>query len=138
MEAYLNSPSNSNLYDLLFCEIREFLQGKRKDFSNFPLFWDELTPFQEKVLHATCTIPYGRVASYKWIIKKIGYGSPRSAGQALSKNPFAILVPCHRVVGKDGHLRGFGGGLDWKRKLLTIEGREIRGNFLSLKEGDLI
>jgi methylated-DNA-[protein]-cysteine S-methyltransferase len=81
------------------------------------------TGFTRSVLEATAAIPYGEVRTYGQVAADIG--SPKSAravGGALNRNPVAIIVPCHRVVGSSGGLVGFGGGLDRKEHLLRLEG----------------
>jgi O-6-methylguanine DNA methyltransferase len=80
------------------------------------------TPFQLKVWQALLTIRYGELVSYKAIAEAIG--SPkatRAVGGAVGKNPIPIIVPCHRCVGSDGSLTGFGGGLDIKKRLIDLE-----------------
>ena len=75
-----------------------------------------------KVWAALRDIPYGRVVSYQWIARRIG--SPeavRAVGAANGRNPISIIIPCHRVIGKNGNLTGYGGGLDVKRRLLRLE-----------------
>ena len=82
-------------------------------------------PFYQKVWRACATIPKGQVRTYGWVARRIGKpGAARAVGQALGKNPFAPVVPCHRVVGADGRLGGFSapGGVEAKRKLLRKEG----------------
>lgn len=82
------------------------------------------TPFQQAVWKACMTIPAGQTRSYGWIAKKIGKpGAARAVGSALGKNPFAPVVPCHRVIKSDGGLGGFSapGGLKTKIKLLKKE-----------------
>jgi len=81
-------------------------------------------PFQRRVWQATLQIPYGQTRSYSWVAKEVG--SPhayRAVGAALAKNPIPIIIPCHRVLRKDGTLGGYGGGLDMKRRLLEMEAR---------------
>lgn len=81
------------------------------------------TPFQQKVYEALLKIPYGKTASYGEIAAMIGKPkAARAVGQAVNKNPLMIIVPCHRIIGKDGSLTGFYGGLALKEKLLKIEG----------------
>ncbi|NLL90358.1 MAG: MGMT family protein, partial [Dehalococcoidales bacterium] len=81
------------------------------------------TTFQREVWQATRTIPYGESRSYKWLAEKIGRPkATRAVGGALGKNPLPIIVPCHRVIGSNGDLTGFTGGLDIKIKLLELEG----------------
>lgn len=85
------------------------------------------TPFQNKVWAALRTIPYGKTASYGDIARKIGSPTAsRAVGAANGRNPIAIVVPCHRVIGANGTLTGYAGGLDMKRALLTHESRFVR------------
>jgi methylated-DNA-[protein]-cysteine S-methyltransferase len=80
------------------------------------------TPFQLKVWEALKTIPYGTLASYKSIAQAIGNSKAvRAVGGANGKNPIPIIVPCHRVIGADGSLTGYGGGLETKRRLIDLE-----------------
>jgi methylated-DNA-[protein]-cysteine S-methyltransferase len=84
------------------------------------------TPFQEEVWRALLEIPYGQTRSYGEIAKFIGKpGAARAVGMANHENPVAIVIPCHRVVGQDGKLTGYAGGLDLKRQLLSIERRTL-------------
>ncbi len=90
-------------------------------------FPDELdlssgTPFQRQVWEATRLIPYRETRSYAWVAAQIGKPqAARAVGQALGKNPLIIIVPCHRVLRTGGALGGFGGGLEMKRYLLSLE-----------------
>lgn len=80
------------------------------------------TPFQLKVWQALRSIPYGELVSYKTIAKAIGnLKAVRAVGGANGKNPIPIIVPCHRVIGSDGSLTGFGGGLQAKKRLIDLE-----------------
>lgn len=83
------------------------------------------TPFQRAVYEAIQKIPKGKVATYKAVAEKIGSKAYRAVGQALHANPVPFLVPCHRVIGSDRGLTGFGGGVDLKRKILESEGVEF-------------
>jgi methylated-DNA-[protein]-cysteine S-methyltransferase len=106
----------------LACELFDYLLGRYVRFSDYPLVWDGITGFEKRVLLGLGDIPYGRTTSYGEIAGRIG--SPRAAravGQALKRNPWPILIPCHRVIGKQGGLRGFSSGCGWKRILLRIE-----------------
>jgi methylated-DNA-[protein]-cysteine S-methyltransferase len=81
------------------------------------------TPFRLAVWNAIRSIPYGETRTYGEVARMIGKPlAARAVGQALNRNPVAIIVPCHRVIGGDGSLVGFGGGLERKRLLLAIEG----------------
>ena len=109
-------------------QLEEYLLGKRTSF-DLPLN-PRGTPFQKNVWNALLTIPYGETRSYKEIAimvnNPLGY---RAVGLANNKNPIAIFIPCHRVVGSDGKLVGFGGGIDLKSKLLTLEKEKVNGLF---------
>ena len=82
--------------------------------------------FNEKVWALTARIPAGQVRTYGSIARELGTNGYRAVGNALNRNPYAPAVPCHRVVGSDGSLTGFAGGLEKKRKLLTREGVDLR------------
>lgn len=80
------------------------------------------TDFQERVWRATTAIPYGETTSYGAIAERVGEpGAAQAVGLALNANPLPVIVPCHRVVSSNGDLTGFGGGLGWKRALLSLE-----------------
>lgn len=80
------------------------------------------TPFQRSVWDALCAIPYGETVSYGEIARRVGRpAAVRAVGAANGSNPIPILIPCHRVIGANGTLTGYGGGLDRKRKLLALE-----------------
>ncbi len=101
-------------------ELFEYLQGKRKTFT-VP-FDFEGTPFQLAVWKALCEIPYGQTQSYSDIANHIQKpASVRAVGAAIGANPVLITVPCHRVIGKNGSLTGYRGGLDMKTQLLKLE-----------------
>lgn len=85
------------------------------------------TAFQQRVWHSLREIPYGATRSYADIARRIGKpNATRAVGAANGRNPVPIVVPCHRVLGSDGSLTGFGGGIDTKRFLLRLEGAAIR------------
>ena len=101
-------------------QLLEYLSGERKKFT-VPLA-PAGTPFQKKVWESLLAIPYGQTKSYGEIA--ISIGSPRASravGMANNRNPISILIPCHRVIGADGGLVGYLGGLDIKEKLLDLE-----------------
>ena len=107
-----------------FKQIKEYLTGKRMLFE-VPIYIFG-TDFQRKVWKALVEIPYGHTVSYADIAKKIKQPKAvRAVGTANGKNRAPMLVPCHRVVGADGALGGFSGGLDLKRKLLDLEFKRI-------------
>lgn len=101
-------------------QLQEYFKGDRKVFT-VPLKPDG-TDFQRKVWKALTEIPYGQTASYGEIAEKIGKsGGARAVGNANNKNPIAIMIPCHRVIGANGSLTGYAAGLDIKKKLLDLE-----------------
>ena len=105
---------------LLAEELDAYLRGQLTTFS-VPLDLRG-TPFQLSVWNALREIPYGEVRSYASLAAAIGRPSAvRAVGAANGANPVPIIVPCHRVIGSSGRLVGFGGGLDWKARLLSIE-----------------
>jgi O-6-methylguanine DNA methyltransferase len=109
-----------------FTDIGSFFSGYFSGQSHkFPWALDvgQATPFQRQVWEVTSSIPYGETRSYGWVANYIGKpAAVRAVGQALGKNPFPIVVPCHRVIAANGDLRGFGVGLEMKRNLLRLEG----------------
>lgn len=101
-------------------QLQEYFDGKRKEF-NLPILLRG-TEFQKKVWQGLCTIPYGETRSYKELAELVGNPKAvRAVGGANNKNPIMIIVPCHRVIGADGSLVGFGGGLEVKKYLLELE-----------------
>lgn len=105
-------------------QILEYLDGSRKTF-NIPIKLTG-TDFQKKVYEETLKIPYGSIKTYGEIANSIGNPkSMRAVGMALNKNPIWIIIPCHRVIGKDKKLTGFAGGIDKKLSLLKLENPEI-------------
>jgi methylated-DNA-[protein]-cysteine S-methyltransferase len=109
--------------DPIAWEIQRYFHREPVSLRDIPLDLSESTKFERKVYQATRKIPFGKVATYGQIAKAIGKPkASRAVGQALGKNPIAIVIPCHRIVASDGGLGGFTGGLRWKRKLLRHEG----------------
>jgi methylated-DNA-[protein]-cysteine S-methyltransferase len=100
---------------------RRYFEGKKEDFTSLPLDFISGTPYQRKVWLETRKIPYGKTHTYKSIAKKLNHQGYRSVGQALSRNPLLIVIPCHRVLASDGSLGGFTGGLELKKLLLKLE-----------------
>ena len=110
----------SKISDLAFLEIKEYLNGERKNFD----FTYNLTgtEFQKKVWTALALIPYGETRSYKEIAIVVGNPkASRAVGMANNKNPISIAVPCHRVIGTNGMLVGYAGGVRMKKTLLDLE-----------------
>ena len=102
-------------------QLEEYFAGRRRVFD---LALDlRGTDFQKRCWHELLKIPYGETRSYADIARAIGKpAAVRAVGLANGQNPIAIIVPCHRVIGSDGSLTGYGGGLETKRKLLELEG----------------
>ena len=101
-------------------QVQEYFAGKRHTFS-VPLR-PLGTPFQENIWSEIARIPYGEILSYSTLAKRAGAPRAiRAAGTATGQNPISIIIPCHRVMGKNGGLCGFAGGLELKRRLLALE-----------------
>lgn len=101
-------------------QLREYLAGERVAF-DLPAA-TQGDAFQERVWAALREIPYGETITYGELAKALGQGAlPHEVGQAVGRNPLSIIVPCHRVVGKNGKLTGYAGGLERKRTLLALE-----------------
>lgn len=102
-----------------------FLHGRRRDF-DLPLA-PQGTPFQHEVWRALRQVPFGATTSYAQLAARIGRpAAVRAVGAANGRNPLAIVVPCHRVIGRDGRLTGFAGGLAAKATLLALEGHALQ------------
>jgi methylated-DNA-[protein]-cysteine S-methyltransferase len=102
-------------------EIRQYLAGRRRRFT-VPLDMAGLAPFHKKVLQACRRIRYGKVLTYAQLAGRSGRPqAARAVGQAMARNPIALVVPCHRVIAAGGGLGGYGGGLRLKRLLLRLE-----------------
>ncbi len=115
------SPRITRLYAR---EIGEYLKGRRREFT-FPIDWSTLKPFQRMALQAVYEIPYGETRTYADIAAQIGHPHAyRAVGRANATNPMPLVIPCHRVIGADGKLHGYGGGegLPTKEWLLLMEG----------------
>ena len=106
-------------------QLGEYFAGKRRTFNL--VLAPEGTPFQRATWRALTEIPYGSTVSYGELARRLGRpGASRAVGAANGANPLPIVVPCHRVIGRDGSLTGFGGGLPVKRALLALEGVDCR------------
>ena len=115
--------SEDEIFLLFKRQILEYLSGQRKSFDHLDLLELEGTDFQKSVWQTLLKIPYGKTLSYKDIANMIGRPkATRAVGTAVGKNPFLIIIPCHRVIKKDGSLGDFAYGKKIKKKLLNIEG----------------
>ena len=104
-----------------------YFDGEPVDFREIPVEIEFGTEFQHLVWDTIHKIPHGVVRSYKWIAEQIGRPKAvRAVGNATGNNRISIIVPCHRVIGSNGNLGGYGGGIERKRQLLTIEGYPVK------------
>ena len=112
---------DNEILDATVAQLREYFDGERRDF-DLPLA-PQGTEFQRVVWQELARIPYGATISYAQLAQRVGNASAmRAVGAANGRNPLPIVLPCHRVIGADGSLTGFGGGLPTKQFLLRLEG----------------
>jgi methylated-DNA-[protein]-cysteine S-methyltransferase len=110
----------------LIKRLRSYFSGHKTTFPN-ALDLSAATSFQRQVWKMTRLIPYGETRSYSWLAEQLGKaGAVRAVGQALGRNPLPIIIPCHRVVAKDGRLGGYTGGVEIKRYLLNLEANAFK------------
>jgi len=118
-------PGEHQILDQTRRELDEYFAGAREVFT-MPLVLDG-TPFQTAVWRALLEIPFGATTSYETVARRVGKpGAARAVGRANGDNRIAIIVPCHRVIGADGSLTGYGGGQHRKRRLLDLEQRGLQ------------
>lgn len=123
------------IHDQLQGELDEYFDGERQDFT-IPIV-PTGTEFQMNVWRRLQEIPYGRTETYQEVTESLGDSNAiRAVAKTNGENPVAILIPCHRVIGKNGDLTGYAGGLDRKRKLINLE-RQAAGDEV-YREGDQI
>jgi methylated-DNA-[protein]-cysteine S-methyltransferase len=105
-------------------ELDEYFDGRRRDF-DLPLDL-RVAPFHELVLRELALVPYGQLSTYGTLAARVGRPrAARAVGTVMNRNPIPIVLPCHRIVGADGSLTGYGGGLHVKRALLELEGATL-------------
>ena len=112
------------IFDAAFAWLDAYFSGR--DPGSTPPLVPGGTAFQGEVWRKLRSIPFGKTCSYGQIARTVGCGSPRAVGQAVHNNPIVLMIPCHRVIGADGSLTGFAGGLDVKRRLLMLEESRMR------------
>jgi methylated-DNA-[protein]-cysteine S-methyltransferase len=118
------STRESALETSLRRDLIRYFAGDKVSFLAYPIDLSGLPEFSRKVLTGARRIPYGERLSYGELAAKIGHPkAARAVGQALGRNPLPLLLPCHRVVGKNGALTGFSAGLNWKKALLALENK---------------
>ncbi len=116
-----NGDLTSDLLPDLTKRLVDYFRGKEVLFPD-ALDLSSASEFQRKVWHATRLIPYGETRSYIWVAERAGNPrASRAAGQALGRNPFPIIIPCHRVIAGNGGMGGFTGGIEMKMRLLALE-----------------
>jgi methylated-DNA-[protein]-cysteine S-methyltransferase len=125
--AYVGIRSLSNpTIEVLTEQIGSFLKGEAVDFQVNLIDLGQCSEFQRRVLLAELKIPRGWVSTYGRIARSLGVSkAARAVGTALARNPFPIIIPCHRAIRSNGELGGFRGGLEMKRALLELEGVEV-------------
>jgi methylated-DNA-[protein]-cysteine S-methyltransferase len=119
-DSVMDEPVPSEV-ERFFAELRDYLAGKAVGFS-LPVNLDRLSPFAKKVSRELARTRCGEVISYAELARRIGNPkAARAVGRVMARNPFPLVVPCHRVIGSNGSLTGFGGGLKLKARLLALE-----------------
>lgn len=109
-------------------KVQAYCAGRRADLTDVVIDMSKMSPFFKRAREACRSIPSGETRTYAWLAEQAGnVRAARGAGQAMAKNPVALLVPCHRVIGSDGELHGFGGGvgIPMKERLLRLESSQV-------------
>ena len=115
--------SRVSIIDNICSKFQQYFKGKPIGFPLDNIALEQLYDFQKKVLLLERQIPYGQVSTYGRLAHKLGYpGAARAVGTALARNPFPIIIPCHRAIRSDGSLGGYQGGVSLKRQFLKLEG----------------
>ena len=123
-DSYVGEFKETDLIQKAYSQLVEYLSGARRDF-DLPLD-PKGTEFQKQIWDASCEIPCGATITYTELAEMIGKPKAvRAAGTTNGRNPIWIIIPCHRVIGRNGSLTGYGGGLEMKEKLLKLEGVDL-------------
>jgi len=119
---FLQAEDKCAFHEMLQEDLKAYFSGHPVDFLKYPVDYRSMTSFSRKVLDLARSIPWGETRNYGWLSEQLGlHGGARAVGGALSRNPVALIVPCHRVLRKDGQVWGFSAGIPWKRFLLNLE-----------------
>jgi len=119
-------------------QLRAYFVGELRTF-DLPLDLAGCTAFQQRVLRACSAIPWGETVSYAELARRSGHpGAARAVGQVMATNPLALVVPCHRVIGSDGRLTGYGYGLEAKQRLMEMERRGVGWQEVAGREPDSV
>ncbi|MEW6380851.1 MAG: methylated-DNA--[protein]-cysteine S-methyltransferase [bacterium] len=130
----------SLLGEFLFCtaldeDLKAYFSGQAVSFASYPVDWQGMSPFVRKVLEASRSIPWGETRTYGWLGTRLGLKSgARAVGGALGRNPLPIIIPCHRILRKGGQIGGFSGGIQWKKFLLSLEGKTSLNTLVEFPE----
>lgn len=126
VEAGATEPASLEALGDLPERVSRLASGDRADIGPY-IDWEGISAFRRAVLEEAMRIPAGETRSYGWLAAKVGRpGAARAVGRVMATNPLPLVAPCHRVVGSDGGLHGFGGGLEMKERLLRAEGAAAR------------
>ena len=133
IDASADVGKKTDFTERVYTEIMEYLKGER---TSFDVAYELVgTEFQKKVWEELTKIPYGETRTYKEIAVAIGNpNASRAVGMANNKNPLMMIVPCHRVIGANGKLVGYGGGIAMKRELLAMEERVKKGDIFTFED----
>lgn len=128
---FTNEETDGEIFDQVLLsakeQLEEYFAGKRKNF-DMPIGLGG-TDFQRKVWMEVAKIPFGQTTTYMKLSQKLGNPAAiRAVGAAIGANPILVILPCHRILGSDGSLTGYAGGLDKKKALLELEGHAFQGS----------
>lgn len=122
VNAHWNLNENLSVFKKTKNALTRYFNGEQETFDNIEINYSQGTQFQQIVWNVLRTIPYGKISSYGELANLIGNPKAvRAVGGAVGRNPLSIIIPCHRILGKNSELTGFGGGLPIKRYLLQLE-----------------